>query len=93
MHSRDESQLPASMETENGGPAASAASASAASASAASASAAELEHVNGTGDNGDNPLLIFSEDNLKQLQRRTEELKTERSMQKNKFKWVINWAE
>ena len=83
MHSRDESQLPASMETENGGPA----------ASAASASAAELEHVNGTGDNGDNPLLIFSEDNLKQLQRRTEELKTERSMQKNKFKWVINWAE
>ena len=81
MHSRDESQLPASMETENGGPAV-----SAASASAASASAAELEHVNGTGDNGDNPLLIFSEDNLKQLQRRTEELKTERSMQKNKFK-------
>jgi hypothetical protein len=34
----------------------------------------------------DDSLLIFSEDNLKQLQRRTEELKTERTMQKNKFK-------
>ena len=34
----------------------------------------------------DDPILIFSEQNLKQLQRRTEELKTERSMQKNKFK-------
>ena len=34
----------------------------------------------------DDPILIFSDENLKQLQRRTEELKTERSMQKNKFK-------
>ena len=34
----------------------------------------------------DDPILIFSEENLKQLQRRTEELKTERAMQKNKFK-------
>ena len=36
----------------------------------------------------DDPILIFSDENLKQLQRRTEELKTERSMQKNKFKYV-----
>ena len=33
----------------------------------------------------EDPILIFSEDNLNQLQRRTEELKTERTMQKNKF--------
>ena len=37
----------------------------------------------------EDPLLIFSEDNLKQLQRRTEELKTERAMQKNKFKYLL----
>ena len=42
----------------------------------------EVEVFNG----GEDPILIFSEENLKQLQRRTEELKTERSMQKNKFK-------
>ena len=44
----------------------------------------ELENVDNNA--GDDPLLIFAEDNLKQLQRRTEELKTERAMQKNKFK-------
>ena len=31
-------------------------------------------------------LLVFSEASLNQLQRRTEELKTERTMQKNKFR-------
>lgn len=34
----------------------------------------------------EDPILIFSEQKMKQLQRRTEELKTERAMQKNKFK-------
>ena len=43
----------------------------------------EVEVMNNTSDD---PILIFSEENLKQLQRRTEELKTERAMQKNKFK-------
>ena len=31
-------------------------------------------------------LLVFSEESLKQLQKRIEELKTERAQQKNKFK-------
>jgi hypothetical protein len=31
-------------------------------------------------------LLVFSEESLKQLQKRIEELKTERALQKNKFK-------
>ena len=44
--------------------------------------APEVEILN----TSDDPILIFSEENLKQLQRRTEELKTERAMQKNKFK-------
>ena len=42
--------------------------------------------LTGIEEEKDDPILIFSEQNLKQLQRRTEELKTERSMQKNKFK-------
>ena len=33
-------------------------------------------------------LLVFSEDSLKKLQRRTEELKSERAMQKNKFRYI-----
>ena len=44
--------------------------------------------MNNGPDTGDDPLLIFFEENLKQLQRRTEELKTERAMQKNKFKYI-----
>lgn len=36
-------------------------------------------------DSGD-ALLVFSNDSLKQLQTRTEELKSERAMQKNKFR-------
>ena len=47
----------------------------------------ELE-TNNAVETEDDPLLIFSEENLKQLQTRTEELKTERAMQKNKFKYV-----
>ena len=46
----------------------------------------EAANLNNSCNTGDDPLLIFSEDNLKQLQTRTEELKTERAMQKNKFK-------
>ena len=46
----------------------------------------ETLELNGEENEKDDPILIFSEENLKQLQRRTEELKTERSMQKNKFK-------
>ena len=42
--------------------------------------------LTGIEEEKDDPILIFSEQNLKQLQRRTEELKTERSMQKNNFK-------
>ena len=34
----------------------------------------------------DMTLLVFSEESLKQLQKRIEELKTERAQQKNKFK-------
>ena len=34
-------------------------------------------------------LLVFSEGSLKKLQRRTEELKTERAMQKNKFRYCM----
>ena len=49
----------------------------------------ETLELNGEENEKDDPILIFSEENLKQLQRRTEELKTERSMQKNKFKWVL----
>ena len=44
------------------------------------------ENMNNGADTGDDPLLIFFEENLKWLQRRTDELKTERAMQKNKFK-------
>ena len=33
-------------------------------------------------------LLVFSEDSLKTLQSRTEELKSERAMQKNKFRYL-----
>ena len=33
-------------------------------------------------------LLVFSEDSLKKLQSRTEELKSERAMQKNKFRYL-----
>ena len=33
-------------------------------------------------------LLVFSEDSLKMLQRRTEELKSERAMQKNQFRYI-----
>ena len=44
--------------------------------------APEVEILN----TSDDPILIFCEKGLKQLQRRTEELKTERAMQKNKFK-------
>ena len=46
--------------------------------------------MNNGADTGDDPLLIFFEENLKWLQRRTDELKTERAMQKNKFKYVFN---
>ena len=45
------------------------------------------ENMNNGADTGDDPLLIFFEENLKWLQRRTDELKTERAMQKNKFKY------
>jgi hypothetical protein len=34
----------------------------------------------------DMTLLVFSEESLKKLQKRIEELKTERAQQKNKFK-------
>ena len=34
-------------------------------------------------------LLVFSEDSLTKLQRRTEELKSERAEQKNKFRYII----
>jgi hypothetical protein len=33
-------------------------------------------------------LLVFSEDSLTKLQRRTEELKSERAEQKNKFRYI-----
>ena len=46
--------------------------------------------MNNGADTGDDPLLIFFEENLKWLQRRTDELKTERAMQKNKFKYEFN---
>ena len=46
--------------------------------------------MNNGADTGDDPLLIFFEENLKWLQRRTDELKTERAMQKNKFKYESN---
>ena len=36
----------------------------------------------------DDALLVFSEDSLKTLQSRTEELKSERAMQKNKFRYL-----
>ena len=48
------------------------------------------ENMNNGADTGDDPLLIFFEENLKWLQRRTDELKTERAMQKNKFKYESN---
>ena len=48
------------------------------------------ENMNNGADTGDDPLLIFFEENLKWLQRRTDELKTERAMQKNKFKYEYN---
>ena len=81
MQSRDEAQLPP---TE-----AEAAAAALGQPVAASAAGGELnENMNNGADTGDDPLLIFFEENLKQLQRRTEELKTERAMQKNKFKYL-----
>ena len=43
------------------------------------------EHVNTEEDT----LLVFSENRLKTLQKRTEELKTERTMQKNKFRYSM----
>ena len=39
-----------------------------------------------TEETDDLTLLVFSDESLKQLQKRIEELKTERAQQKNKFK-------
>ena len=48
-------------------------------------SAAQAEGAD-SNDNDDDSLLIFSSGGLSQLQKRTEELKSERAMQKNKFR-------
>ena len=86
MQSRDEAQLPPT-EAE----AAAAAALGQPVAGSAAAVGGELnENMNNGADTGDDPLLIFFEENLKWLQRRTDELKTERAMQKNKFKYAFN---